>query len=147
MWAIMSLPLLLSQNVRNLTQFQLDTYLNREVIAINQDLLGRQGQRLVGTNLADGSPGSRMNIWGRPLQDGSWAIAFINANPSTTMSMTCDGTCFTATGWDSNVILNVRDVWGKKDLPPTTVSKGISVTNLPTSGGVALFRVTPNLVQ
>jgi len=143
MWAIMASPLLLSQNVRNLTQFQLDTYLNKEVIAVSQDPMGRQGQKLFGGDLSDGSTGTRMNIWGRPLQDGSWAIAFINANPTTAMTAVCAGTCLNATGWDSSQVLIVRDLWKKMDLPRTTVKNGVGVSGLVKNGGVALFRITP----
>lgn len=36
------------------------------------------------------------NVWGRPLQDGSWAMAMINNLPNPTM-VTCDGACFSQT--------------------------------------------------
>jgi alpha-galactosidase len=36
MWAVMSSPLLLSSNVRNMSAFTLETYSNKEVIAVNQ---------------------------------------------------------------------------------------------------------------
>eukprot|EP00698_Gefionella_okellyi_P021063 TRINITY_DN6714_c0_g1_i1.p1 TRINITY_DN6714_c0_g1~~TRINITY_DN6714_c0_g1_i1.p1 ORF type:complete len:541 (-),score=92.99 TRINITY_DN6714_c0_g1_i1:227-1828(-) len=55
MWAIMASPMLLSQNVRNLSDYQLETYRNKEVIEIGQDPLGRSGQRLVGGQLSSGS--------------------------------------------------------------------------------------------
>lgn len=48
MWAVLAAPMLLSQNVRNLTQMQLETYLNTEVIAVGQDIMGRQAQRVLG---------------------------------------------------------------------------------------------------
>ena len=54
MWAVLAAPMLISSNVRNLTAFQLETYLNAEVIAVGQDVLGRQGQRLVGGPLSGG---------------------------------------------------------------------------------------------
>jgi hypothetical protein len=74
MWAIMAAPLLMSSNVRNLTDFQLETYSNDEVIAVDQDILGRPGQRLVGGALSGGSdttpttlqtcsPGSTAQQW------------------------------------------------------------------------------------
>ena len=40
-----------SGNVRNMTSTNLETYLNSEVIAVNQDPMGRQGVRLVGGDL------------------------------------------------------------------------------------------------
>lgn len=58
MWATMAAPMLLSSNVRNLTSFQLETYKNTEVIAVGQDPLGRQGQRLVGGPISGGGDGN-----------------------------------------------------------------------------------------
>jgi hypothetical protein len=52
MWAILMAPLLLSQNVRNMTQMNMQTYSNREVIAVNQDVKGRQGQRFAGNDIS-----------------------------------------------------------------------------------------------
>jgi len=54
-WAIMASPLLISANVRNMSQENLETYMNTEVIAIDQDRLGLQGIRLVGGDLSPGS--------------------------------------------------------------------------------------------
>jgi len=270
MWAVMAAPMLLSQNVRNLTKFQLDTYLNKEVIAVSQDPEGRAGQKLWGGDLGAGSsgtppltlskcnPGSsqtwkwnvsapffitntetnlcanvdncgtkligyhcvttggtcagpnsyaneqfythrdgtlrsgilnhcvtqngvgsatliapctgaanqkwtfdsstgkfmsgggcltvgsgvRANIWGRPLEDGSWAIAFINAE-STALDLTCDINCLSATGWEADQILSVRDLWAHANLPNTNPTMGLSVKNLAANGGIALFRVKP----
>ena len=48
MWAIMASPLLISGNIRNMTNFNLETYKNAEVISVNQDALGKQGTRLSG---------------------------------------------------------------------------------------------------
>jgi len=48
MWAMVAAPLLLSQSITNMTLLREQTYLNPEIIAINQDRLGRAGQRVVG---------------------------------------------------------------------------------------------------
>ncbi len=50
MWAIMASPLLLSQDIANMSTYQFETYTNEEVIAVNQDPLGRSGFRLVCSN-------------------------------------------------------------------------------------------------
>lgn len=276
MWAIMASPMLLSQNIRNLTKFQLETYLNKEIIAVGQDPLGRQGQKLFGGDLAPngkksdpaltlqpcnpksffqtwkwnasaplflqnvdsmlcanvddcgasligyqcvtsggtcagpssyaneqfmmmpdgtlqsllgnnmcvthqgvgysvklsrcsrapeqiwkwnpqngtlessgnclsvgGPVGPRGNIWGRPLGDGSWAIAFINAEESSSMDLTCDQDCLSITGWDPYQKLRVRDLWRHTDLSLTTPQAGISVKNLAPSGGIECFKLSP----
>jgi len=63
MWAVMASPLLISANVRNMSAMNMATYKNKEVIAVNQDALGKQGQRLVGGPLAGkGGGGGSANI-------------------------------------------------------------------------------------
>ena len=47
-WALLAAPMLLSQDVINITPFRLETYLNEEVIAVGQDPMGRQGILLAG---------------------------------------------------------------------------------------------------
>ena len=54
MWAVMSAPLLISADVGQVSQFQLKTWGNEEVIAVNQNFrVGGpyQGNRLMGTDL------------------------------------------------------------------------------------------------
>jgi len=75
MWAMLSSPLLLSQNVRNLTTFQLQTYLNKEVIAVSQDPLGRQARKLSGGFLSakgDGAPPLTLQPCGSSGKQQSW---------------------------------------------------------------------------
>ena len=54
----MASPLLISANIRNMSAENLATYSNAEVIAIDQDVLGLQGTRLVGGNLVPASAAS-----------------------------------------------------------------------------------------
>lgn len=51
-YSMLASPLTLSVNVRNLSSYDKDTYTNSEVIAIDQDELGRQGERVFGGDLA-----------------------------------------------------------------------------------------------
>ena len=51
LWCMMSAPLILSLNVRKLSQYDLATYSNKEAIDINQDELVVQGRRIQGFNL------------------------------------------------------------------------------------------------
>ena len=55
MWATMASPLILSQNVVNLSDYRFATYSNPEVIAVNQDPLVRQGERIAGGDLQPSS--------------------------------------------------------------------------------------------
>eukprot|EP01052_Picozoa_sp_SAG31_P006275 SAG31_NODE_286_length_18467_cov_41.317056_13_plen_1204_part_00 len=51
LWSMMAAPLILSMNVRNLSAYDLETYGNADVIAVDQDALLHQGIRLQGYNL------------------------------------------------------------------------------------------------
>jgi len=51
-WAVLAAPMLLSQNIPNMTAHRRETYLNTEVISVGQDAMGRQGILLAGGKLA-----------------------------------------------------------------------------------------------
>jgi hypothetical protein len=91
---------------------------------------------------AGGTVGARSSIWGRPLVDGSWAVAFFNADIAP-VNLTCASDCMSAFGWEDNQLVDVRDLWAHQDVGTVDVSTGISVTNLPADGGVQLFKFTP----
>ena len=74
LWSILASPLLLGNDVRNMSPAIRGLLLNREVIAIDQDALGKQGR------LARRSGSSE--IWIKPLADGSTAIAIFNRGES-----------------------------------------------------------------
>ena len=52
MWSVLRAPLLLSQEIANMSASRLETYSNVEVISVARDALGRQGIRLKGGALA-----------------------------------------------------------------------------------------------
>jgi alpha-galactosidase len=70
LWALMAAPLLLGDDVRSVQPDILALLSNREVIAIDQDRLGRQGLPL--RRLGD------IEIWTRPLADGALAVGVFN---------------------------------------------------------------------
>lgn len=90
MWSVLAAPLIMSADITSLSQYQLETWGNEEVIAVNQDPMGRQGIRAAGYDLA---ATSGTNVWGRPLADGSWALVFVSNDPAAG-DITCDGSCF-----------------------------------------------------
>jgi len=50
LWAIFAAPLMISADLRNMPHASADILLNREIIAVNQDKLGRQGWCADGSN-------------------------------------------------------------------------------------------------
>ena len=70
LWAMLAAPLLAGNNLSQLTPEIAAILTNREVIAIDQDPLGKQAERIY----AEGP----IEIWARPLADGSVALAVFN---------------------------------------------------------------------
>jgi len=139
MWAILAAPLLISQNIRNLSAYSLQTYSNTEVIEVNQDPLGFQGMRVCGTNLdVNGSnTNTTTNVWARRVHDG-WAVVFINVGQNS-VNITCNSYCFGEMGYGSTTTVNVRDLWAHQNIGSTTGMAGWSASVV-AQGGVAMFK-------
>jgi alpha-galactosidase len=71
MWAMLAAPLLAGNDLPNMKPEIKAILTNREVIAIDQDRLGKQGARVY----SDGE----VDVWARPLAGGALAIAVVNA--------------------------------------------------------------------
>ena len=74
LWAMLAAPLIAGNDLRSMSKETSSILLNREVIAIDQDPLGKQAQRVI----SDGS----VEVWQRPLADGSSAVAIFNRSSS-----------------------------------------------------------------
>ncbi|WP_225977992.1 glycoside hydrolase family 27 protein [Gandjariella thermophila] len=73
MWAMMAAPLIAGNDVRSMDAATRDLLTNRDVIAVDQDRLGRQGRRIRGTDV---------QVWVRPLVEGV-AVAVYNRGDAT----------------------------------------------------------------
>ena len=102
MWSIMAAPIMISSDVRKMSNETKELYLNKDMIAINQDSLGVQGHRI--------SDKQGKQVWTKPLKNGDIAVALLNNN-SSTQTVECD---FADIGVEGEV--EVRDAWKKKDL-------------------------------
>jgi alpha-galactosidase len=126
MWAIMAAPLIAGNDVRALAGTTRDILLNREVIAVDQDSLGVQG-----AVVSERAP--ELQVWMKPLADGSRAVALLNRSALQTV--------IGASWWRLRLSgpARVRDLWAHADLG--TVTGHVSAT-VP-AHGVVLLRVTP----
>ncbi|PNJ40724.1 alpha-galactosidase A [Pongo abelii] len=70
LWAIMAAPLFMSNDLRHISPQAKALLQDKDVIAINQDPLGKQGYQL--------RQGDNFEVWQRPLSDLAWAVAMIN---------------------------------------------------------------------
>jgi len=108
-WSLFAAPLIVATDVRDLSDKQV--ILNKEVIDIDQDKLGIQGDLRV--NNTDGG-----QIWTRPLSNNSWAAVLYNSNfllgdASFALNFTAD----IFPGWPSTISkASVRDVWAHQDM-------------------------------
>lgn len=99
-WCMMSSPLAMTNDLRNLTPDDRRILLNSEIIAINQDPLGIAAERKVNTDTHQ--------IFVRPLSNGRHAIAIINT-ADTAQKLSAD---LNRLGIDGRH--NLRDVWQHK---------------------------------
>lgn len=101
-WTMAAAPLILGCDLTRLDQWTLDLMTNDEVLAVNQDALGTAGRRV--------SRDGFLEVWSRPLEDGSLAVALFNRSvlPGTVTAKWSD------LGVDGS--RNVRDLWQQKDL-------------------------------
>ncbi|XP_040120883.1 alpha-galactosidase A [Oryx dammah] len=70
LWAIMAAPLLMSNDLRSISPEAKALLQDKDVIAINQDRLGKQGYQL--------RKEDSFEIWERPLLNLAWAVAIVN---------------------------------------------------------------------
>ena len=73
LWAIMAAPLMAGNDLRAMTEETRAILLNKEVIEVDQDPLGVQGEVVV-------ERGYGGQVWMKPLADGSKAVAFVNTS-------------------------------------------------------------------
>jgi alpha-galactosidase len=104
LWAIMAAPLIAGNDLRNMSAATIATLTNREVIAVDQDSLGAQG-------ILVWERPPELQVWAKPLRDGSRAIALLNRSSAPALITAY----FSRAGLRSDSAL-VRDLWLHKDL-------------------------------
>jgi alpha-galactosidase len=125
MWCMLSAPLILGCDLEQLDPFTTSLLTNDEVLAIDQDALGRQATRVATIGPLD--------LYLKTLEDGSHALAVFN-RAETSEAFTYDKLdSIGLTG-----VLHVRDLWQQRDLPD---SNGGIAGNIP-AHGVLLLRLS-----
>ena len=130
-WSIIAAPLLMSTDVAKMPAASKADLLNAEVLAVNSDALGRQGWRIRN----EGS----LQVWLRPLMDGSVAVALHNSGNTTTQVVTAS---LVEVGLGDTTAVTVRDLFVKEDLSPVAANGTVSATVEP--HGVAMLRLSPH---
>jgi alpha-galactosidase len=123
LWALQAAPLLIGADMAQLDDFTIDLLGNREVLAVSQDPLGQAAGRVRAEPW--------LEVWARPLNDGSMAVGMFNRAPVESE---------VEVRWDELGLsgpLEVRDLWRHMDLGTST---GQFSTMVPRHG-VALVRI------
>ncbi|KAK5046822.1 hypothetical protein LTR84_007176 [Exophiala bonariae] len=99
LWSILSSPLLIGADVRNLDSDSLKTLLNKDVIALNQDVAGNQAALVQDVG--------NVQVYAKELNDSSWGIALLNRG-SETADITFSPRRDLIITWDRYFL---RDLW------------------------------------
>lgn len=132
LWALLSAPLLLGCDLAQLDDFTLGLLTNHEVLAINQDELGKQATQI--------SNDQGKIVYAKTLADGSYAVGLFNLSDTETTVGVKWGPWGTLATPDAAARFTVRDLWRQQDLGQ---HQGKYETTVP-SHGVVLLRLIPN---
>ncbi len=110
LWAMMNAPLIPTNDLRNMNETTKRILLNDEVIALNQDALGKQAERKIKNEV--------WNIFVKPLANGDYAIAVLNRSDATQTS----AINFSDVGLEGK--FEIRDLWQHKNIGNAKKWKG-----------------------
>jgi alpha-galactosidase len=101
LWCLLAAPLLAGNDLTRATPRDMAILLNKEAIAVDQDPKGVQGHRV--------SAEGPLEVWAKPLADGSVAVGFFSRAAAFPVKVN-----FKDLGLSGSV--HVRDLWQYKDL-------------------------------
>ena len=128
LWCLLSAPLLIGCDMEKFDDFTLNLLSNDEVLAIDQDELGKQATCV----LKDGD----IRVYEKELADGGRAFGIFNLGAA-------------AVNWDLKVLTqfgltgkqHVRDLWRQKDIADVDAAQGTLPLTIPAHGAV-LYKLT-----
>ena len=123
LWALVAAPLLAGNDIRNMSEATKAILLNKEVIAVDQDALGKQASPVKNGD---------METWVKPLADGSVAVGVVNMGGSAAQA-TVNASDLHLPG----AVKSARDLWKHEDVRFTD---GKYTAEVP-SHGVLMLRV------
>ncbi|MEY2836227.1 MAG: hypothetical protein RLZZ557_1889, partial [Bacteroidota bacterium] len=137
--ALLAAPMLIGCPIESLDSFTLNLLTNAEVIAINQDPLGKGGRKVLEAN--------GVQVWLKQLADGSYGLGLFNtANYGQTPASYFNWGNESATSFvlDFNRIglqgsWRIRDAWQQQDVQHHAVQLAAEIPH----HGVKLYRIYP----
>ena len=126
-WALLAAPLIAGNDVRSMSPEIKEILTNSEVIAVNQDKLGRQGHRV--------AKSGDLEVWSKGLSDGTRAVILFNRGPlESDVRVSWD-----QIGYPNHLAAKVRDLWSHRDLGSFTGTYSAKVP----SHSVVMVKVVP----
>jgi len=125
LWSLLSAPLLIGCDLTRLDAFTLNLLTNDEVLAVDQDRLGRQATPVI--------KAGDIQVWAKDMADGSRVFGVFNLG-STTSTFSVDLTKLGLKGRQ-----RLRDLWRQKDLGIVTGSHAVHIA----PHGVVLLKALP----
>ncbi|MDF3076825.1 MAG: agaA 3 [Sphingobacteriaceae bacterium] len=113
LWSLLSAPMIIGADLTKLDDFTFNLLANPEVIAVNQDVLGKQAVCVV----KDGD----IQVWSKPLADGSIAVGVFNTG-ETPVNYKLDFNKLNLSGSQM-----VRDVWRQQNVGKASKAFSTSV--------------------
>jgi alpha-galactosidase len=110
MWSVLCSPLMIGCDIRSMSAETAGLLMNREVLAVNQDPLGKQAVRIKKTG--------DLEVWKKPLADGSLVLALLNRGSSGAEIEIRAGEIGLLDSYDGVV----RDLWKQEDIADYAVS-------------------------
>ena len=103
LWCLLSAPMLLGCDLQKLDDFTLNLLENDEVLAVNQDSLGKQATAV--------AKGADWRVYAKNLEDGSKAVGLFNLNSNSVVTVTARWSDVNLRGKQL-----VRDLWRQREL-------------------------------
>jgi alpha-galactosidase len=129
LWCLLSAPLLIGCDMTKLDDFTLNLLSNDEVLAIDQDALGKSAACVL--KIGD------VRVFEKELEDGSRALGFFNLS---TTPVNLEFNQLASLGFNGRLL--VRDLWRQGNLPDVDAAKGVLPLAIP-AHGVLLYKLSP----
>jgi alpha-galactosidase len=129
LWCLFSSPLLIGCDMEKLDPFTLNLLTNDEVIALDQDPLGKQATCI--------DQMGELRVYVKELSDGSRAVGFCNFGREAVDLPYKNLTKLGCTGSQK-----VRDLWRQTDLGSIDAGKDVLPLKVPVHG-ITLYKFTP----
>jgi len=126
LWCVLNAPLILGNDLRQIPAATLEVITNREVIALNQDLLCKQAEKVVDTG--------DIEVFSKPLANGDLGVCVFNRSGSGHEV----AVNWNSLGLEAGSKVKARDLWAHKDLGEFS---GSIETSVP-SHDVMVFRLS-----